>query len=1057
MRAILETSIQIRFLIAVTAAAAMILGITQLSNMPVDVLPEFSPPFVQVQTEALGLSAEEVEHLITVPLEQELLNGVAWLDTIRSESVPGLSSITMVFEPGTDLYRARQMVAERLAQTSVILPRVSKAPTMLQPTSASGRVLIVGLRSTKLSMIEMSVLTRWTITPRLMGVPGVANVATWGMRDKQLQVRVDPELLRANNVSLLRVLESVGNALWVSTLSFVEAATPGNAGFIDTPQQRLGIQHILPISSPQELARVPVPRGIAIATEAEESGTQSQVVKNEGSVRLMDIADVVEDHQPLIGDARDNSGAGLLLVIEKFPGSDTILVTRGVEDALTAMRPGLEGMEIDTTLYRPATYLETARANLIRAAIVAGVVVVLLFGLFFRNWRALLLGVFMIPFCLVIAAWILYWRGATLNVMVIAGLTAALAVIVNVVIVDLENLLRRFQNASDENENPSPRIVHALLETRGAMLFATLICLLVVLPVFSLQQTGGAFFQPLALSYALAILVSMLAALLITPALSAALFTKIPATSNKLAAPPSLRPVERSYEKILRRVFKQPRVVYASVPVLAVIAFVLLPFLRPALMPTFRGNDLLIRLNAAPGTSHPEMVRLVNRVAEELKTIPGVADVGAHIGRAVFGDQIVNINSAEVWLNLAPAANHSSTLDAIEAIIHSYPGLDGEALTYLQKLSSQVAPPPRAPIVVRIFGQDWETLRAQAEKMGQELDEINGVTQAAFAFAPDQPTVEVEVDLASAQRYGIQPGDVRRAASTLVNGIQVGNLFQDQKVFEVIVWSTPETRANLNDLKELLIDTPSGAPVRLGDVARVRIVPRPSTITHEDVSRFVDIDVSVKDRDAYSVMEDIKTLVAQYQFPLEYHAQVIGAFEAQQDDRNRFLAFALVACIGIFLVLQAALDSWRLAVLCSLMLPLALSGGLIALVVFGARELSLGALFGFVAVFGIAAHSQILLLRALHQQQVSHGMFDPEQIIEGMRSRVSSILMSALVIGSAFGSLLFFGDVPGLEILRSTALVIVGGLITGALIDLFALPVMYARFTQRARAFRSED
>ena len=309
MRSIVQSSLQFRYLVVVIAGVLMLVGLNRLREMPVDVLPEFSPPFVEIQTEALGLSAEEVEQMITVPMEQDLLAGVAWLDVIRSESVPGVSSVLIYFEPGTDLYRARQMVSERLAQAAVGIPHVSKPPAMIQPTSSASRFMVIGLSSEELSLVEMSVLARWTIAPRLLGVPGVANVAIWGNRDRQLQVLVDPEHLAAQGVSLEQVINTTGNALWVSSLSFLEASSPGTGGFIDTPNQRLGIWHVLPISSPEELAQVPVDDADGLV--------------------LSDVATVVEDHQPLIGDAVVNDAPNLMLVIEKLPGTNTLQVTRG--------------------------------------------------------------------------------------------------------------------------------------------------------------------------------------------------------------------------------------------------------------------------------------------------------------------------------------------------------------------------------------------------------------------------------------------------------------------------------------------------------------------------------------------------------------------------------------------------------------------------------------------------------------------------------------------------------------------------------------------------------
>src|SRR5690242_3070528 len=343
MRSIIGASLRSRLLVVALAVGLLVVGIIQLRTMPVDVLPEFTPPYVEVQTEALGLSAEEVEQLITLGMEQDLLNGVPWLKTIHSESAPGLSSVRMTFDPGTDLVRARQMVTERMAQ-AFALPHVSKPPTMLQPTSSTGRVMIVGLSSKTVSLIQMGVLARWTIVPRLMGVPGVANVAIWGQRDRQLQVLVDPKQLKDQKVSLLQVLETTANSLWVSSLSFVEASTPGTGGFIDTAQQRLGIRHISPIVTSDTLAQVPI------------EGSKGVVIS--------DVANVVEDHQPLIGDALTTAnGPSLLLIIQKFPGANTLDVTRGVEEALGELQPGLSGMEINSSIFRPADFIEAATNN----------------------------------------------------------------------------------------------------------------------------------------------------------------------------------------------------------------------------------------------------------------------------------------------------------------------------------------------------------------------------------------------------------------------------------------------------------------------------------------------------------------------------------------------------------------------------------------------------------------------------------------------------------------------------------------------------------------------
>src|SRR5262245_44520479 len=408
LRSIVQASLKSRFVVLVLATALLVFGVSRLRDTAVDVLPEFSLPYVEIQTEALGLSAEEVEQLITLGMEQDLLNGVPWLDTIRSESLPGLSSITLVFKRGTDLMRARQMVEERLSQ-AYMLPHVSRPPMMLQPRSATSRVMIVGLSSKSPSPIQVSVLARWTIMPRLKGIPGVANVAIWGQRDRQLQVQVDPDRLHAHGVSLLRVLETTGNALWVSSLSFVEASTPGTGGFIDTANQRLGIRHILPIITPDGLAQIPI----------------------EGSTaHLGEVADVVEDHQPLIGDALTKNGSGLLMVIEKFPSANTLEVTRQVEEAFAELLPGLPGMDIDTNIFRPADFIETARHNVGMTVVFGLILVVLLLAAFFFEWRTTLISLVAIPVSVVTAALVLDLTGATLNMIVVTGFLIAIGVVV---------------------------------------------------------------------------------------------------------------------------------------------------------------------------------------------------------------------------------------------------------------------------------------------------------------------------------------------------------------------------------------------------------------------------------------------------------------------------------------------------------------------------------------------------------------------------------------------------------------------------------------------------
>ncbi len=1027
MRWIVGWSLKFRLLVIALAVVMMFVGVMQLRNMPVDALPEFAPPYVEVQTEAPGLSASEVEELVTLNLE-ELLNGTPWLQTIRSTSVTGLSSIVLLFEPGTDVIRARQMVSERLS-VAYMLPNVSKPPVILQPMSATNRVMMVGLSSKRVSPIEMSVLARWNIRPALLSVPGVANVAVWGMRDRQLQVQVDPQRLQAQHVTLDQIVSTTGNALWVSPLSFLNASTPGSGGWIDGPQQRIEVRHVLPISSPNDLAQVNV------------EGTK---------LRLGDVTNVVEDHQPLQGDDVLNSGPGLLLVIEKFPGANTLDVTRGVEAKLNEMQPGLSGIQFDTTLFRPASFIDMALNNLILALIIGFLLVGLVLGAFFFEWRSALISLVTIPLSLVAAALVLYLLGATINMMVLVGLVVAIAIVVDDAIIGVENVMRRLRQYRREGSDRSTMsiILEALLEVRSAMIYATLIILLALLPVFFLQGVYGSFFQPLVVSCALALLASMLVALTVTPALCLLLLSKAPLERRES---PLLRWLQRGYDSMLARVIRLTRPAFLATgviaaSVMALVGLVVLPSLGAPLLPSFREPDIMVQWESAPGTSYPEMARITTLASRELRSIPGVHDVAAHIGRAELGDQVVDVNSAELAVSVDPTANYDATVAAIQRVVNGYPGIFHNVQTYLKEKTRQVLTGSNNDIVVRIYGTDLGTLRSKAEQVRQALSKVNGAADVHTELQVEQPQMQVKVDLAKAQRYGLKPGDIRRAAATLVAGIAAGNLFEDQKVFDVTVMGTPQTRSSLTSVRNILIDTPNGGQVRLGDVANVSIQPTPNAIYHDTVSRRIDVSLNVRGRDPSAVVNDVEQRLQGIKFPLEYRAEVLGEYQERQAAQSRMLAFGIVAAIGIFLLLQAAFGSWRLAALTFFILPSALLGGVLA--AFAVDGLiSLAALMGLFTVFGLAVRNGIMLIRHYqHLEQHEGEPFGPDLVLRGAQERFGPILMAALAAGLALVPLVITGNIPGQEIAYPMAVVILGGLVTSTVLNLFIVPPLYLRF-----------
>ena len=1024
-RGIINSSISFRFLVVIIAVVLLVFGVYQMSNMPVDMIPEISPPYVEIQTEALGLSAKEVEQMITMPMEQDLLAGVAWLDVIQSESVPGLSSVLIYFEPGTDLYQARQMVSERLSQAAVGLPHVSKPPTMIQPLSSASRFMIVGLSSEELSLIQMSVLARWTIAPRLMGVPGVAHVSVWGNRDRQLQVQVDPNRLEAQGVTLEQVVETTGNALWVSSLSYLEASTPGTGGFIDTPNQRLSIWHVLPITSAEELAQVPI------------EGTESLL--------LSDIATVVEDHQPLIGDAIVNDNQNLLLVIEKLPGINTLQVTQDVERALDLMRPGFTAINFDASLFRPATFIEMALANLTQTAVIAAILILVLLGLFLYSWRAVVVSVVSIAFSLVGALYVLYLRGESLNAMVLAGLVVALGVIIDQAVVNSEILVHRLTlNRQMEHPiNPGEVVRESLAEIHNSTIFTALILLIIVVPMFFIGGVTGSLFQSTAVSYLLAVLASLVAGFIITPALSFIFFAN---TQYTRRTSPLSGWITNGYSRFLKRSLAKPNAIFATVVILVLVGAALIPIIGYSQrLPKMKEPYVQVSLETAPGTSRQAMDRIVSLVSSDLRSVSGVENVGAHIGRAVFGDQVVGINSAQLWVQITADRNYASTVTAIQDLASGYTGVTMEVQTYIDQVLDQPHFAAEESMVLRVFGEEQDVLRAEAEKLQLALAGMSGVSNASVDLPVVEPTIKIEVNLPVAQQYGIKPGDVRRTAASLFSGIQVGSLFEEQKIFDVVVWSTPETRDSISDIRNLMIDIPAGGQVRLGELADVRMVASPTVIKREAVSPYMDVNFTVAARDAQSVAAEINSYLQSYLFPLEYHAEVMGDYSTRQATQQQLLISSLVVLIGVFLLLQAATRNWRLAFVLLVTLPAAVSGGVLATMISGS-QVTLLSLLGMLAVMGICLRSVIMMINRSQALVQAGEKVTSDFVAIGATDRFAPSLITMLMAASVFVLIIIFGNNPGHEILLPIAISAVGSLVTTAVYTALIAPALYLRF-----------
>lgn len=1026
MRWIVESSLRFRFVFVAIGAVLVYLGSLRLQELPIDVFPEFAPTKVEIQTICLGLSPAEVESLVTVPLENAL-SGIPGIGQLRSKSVSDLSSVVMIFKPGVDELKARQLVTERVAIATASLPTWAAPPHMMPPLSSTSRVMKIGVTSKDKSVMDLSMLAYWTIRARLLGVPGVANVAIWGEQLKMLQVVVDPEKLAKLGVTLDNVQEEVSDALDVGLLRYSGGAHIGTGGFIDTPNQRMEVLHTSSGQTPETLAQVPIK------------------TRDGRLLKLGDVATLMYAPPGMIGDAVINDGPGLMLIVEKFPWGNTLEVTHGVEAALNAMKPGLPGVELDTKIFRPATFIEESINNLSHALLLGCLLVIVILVAFLYDVRAALIAVVAIPLSLLAGGLVLFLAGASINTMVLAGFVIALGGVVDDAIIGIENIMRRLRHRAQDGSKQSSAsvILEATMEVRAPILYATLIIVLAVVPVFFMEGLSGAFFKPLVLAYVLAMLASMVVAVTVTPALSLILLRNAPLKGR---GSPLVAWLVAGYGKLLEKATRTPLPSYIAVVVVTMAGAAMWPLLGHSLLPDFKERDFLMHWVTEPSTSHPEMVRITTRASRELRAIPGVRNFGAHIGQAFLADEVYGVYFGENWISISPTADYDKSIAAVAAMVDGYPGLYRDLQTYLKERIREVLTGAGEAIVVRIYGPDLQVLRDKAEEVREAMSGVNGVASLHKELMVEVPQVQVKVKLDVARQYGLKPGDVRRASAAIVAGNEVGDIFNSGRTYDVHVWSARESRHSLDALQNMLINTPTGKTVRLSEVADVRIAPTPNSISREGGSRRIDVHSNVKDRDLSSVAQDVQKRLDTIDFPIGYRAVLQGEYAELKAARDRMLTYSALAAVAIFLLLQVSLADWRLATMSFLTLPFALVGGILAAFPAGG-VISLGSLVGFLTVLGIAARNGIMMISHFqHLERFEGETFGLSLVLRGAKERLSPILMTTGATGLAIVPLVIFGNLPGHEIEYPMAVVILGGLVTSTLLNLFIVPALYLRF-----------
>jgi CzcA family heavy metal efflux pump len=1026
LQAIVRFSLRFRGVVLALACLLLAYGIWIAAHAKLDVFPDFVPPQVTVQTEAPGLAPEQVETLVTRPIENAI-NGLGNQESLRSETIQGLSVITLVFKQGTDIQIARQMLGEKLAEITGTLPAGVKAPKLSPLVSSTMDLLKIGLVSDKLSPMELRTFADWTLKPRLLAVPGVAKCSVFGGDVRQLQIQVHPEQLVAHGLTLSDVLNAARSATGVR-----------GGGFVETANQRIVIQAEGQLQSPDEIGAVVVANAASGAP-----------------VRLRDVATVAYGAEAKVGDANIMDRPGVLMTMSSQYGANTMDTTRLLEAALEDLKPAIEreGITLYPRLHRPATFIEVSLQHIRTSLLLgAGLVAVVLF-IFLGHVRTALISLAAIPLSLLAAVIVLDRLGVTLNTITLGGLAIAIGEVVDDAIIDVENILRRLrENAALAQPRPVIDVIlSASLEVRSAVVYATFIVALVFLPVLTLTGLQGSFFAPLAKAYILAILASLVVALTVTPALTLLFFARGAAGT---AAPRVQSWLRRGYERILHGVALYPWPIMIAVVVFVVIALSRVSTLGGEFLPDFREGHFVLGVSAAPGTSLPESARIGQQIAKALLANPHIATVEQQIGRAELGEDTWGPHQSEFHVDLKPLTGdeEEGVSGEIRKTLQGIPGIQFEILTFLGDRIGESISGETAPVVVNLFGESLDDLDAKAAEVAKVLGTVPGAADVNVKAPPGAPRMAVRLRPKDVAAFGLRPVDVLETVETGYEGATVAQIFRDNEVNDVVVTLDAQARGNPEDIGALLVSTPSGQRVPLRAIADVYRTEGRFSILHEGARRRQTITCNPT-RDVESFVADARRIIAE-KVPLSkgVYLEFAGAAEAQKAARRELLLNAAIASVGILLLLGVVLGHWRNLAVILVNLPFALAGGVLivyAAKLFGsdAGSMTMGSLVGFVTLFGVTTRNAIMLLsHCEHLVTQENCPWNLETATRAASERLVPILMTATVTALGLLPLALHTGEAGCEIEGPMALVILGGLVTSTALNLLVLPTLALRF-----------
>ena len=1019
----------IRFRGVLVALSALLLGYGALSvtQARYDVFPEFAPPQVGIQTEAPGLTPEEIEILVTQPIENAI-TGVSGIDTLRSSSIQGLSVVTVTFEPGSDIFRDRQVVAERIAVAASQLPAGSKPPVLTPLTSSSSTVLVAGLTSTTKSLMDIRTVADWTVKLRLLAVPGVAKVAVFGGDVRSLQIQVHPDQLVRHALGFEDVLAAARRATGVR-----------GAGFIDTPNQRI-------VFRSEGQALTPAAVGRTMVRGAGATG-----------VALSDVARVVAAPEPRIGAATVLGRPGVVMVISAQLGANTVEVTSGVEAALDALRPGLkpQGIDLDATLFRPASFVSIAVSGVRDALLLGGVFVVVVLFLFLFDIRTAAISSIAIPLSLLSAVIVLNALGFSLNTMTLGGLAIAIGEVVDDAVIDVENIVRRLRENQQAAypRTPARVVLEASLEVRSAVVYATFTVLLVFVPVLTLPGIAGRFFTPLGTAYILSLVASLLVALTVTPALCILLLAGRPSTSHR--PPPLVRLLRQPYERLLRVIARGPALVLAVTALATVGGAALLPFFGSTFLPEFKEGHYTLHMTALPGTSLDETQRLGLLVTKRLLALPAIRSMSQRVGRAESADDTWGPNYSEIEVDLRKGLDGAQLEQAdadIRKALEGFPGVIFSLKPFLTERVEETLSGASASVAVNVFGNDLDALDTVAEQVVAVMSRVPGAREVQVRTPSATPQLTIRLRDDDLARWGLDRVSVLELVRAAYGGDIVGQAYEGHQSFNVVAILDPESRNNIAKVGDLPVSTPSGPLILLRQVADMSETAGRYEVDHLGARRLQIVTADVVGGDVVSYVAAARRAVAAHvALPKGVYIEFAGAAEAQARARRDLLVHSSIAFAGVLLILAIITKHWRNLVLVLANIPFALVGGVVAVYLSGAI-LTLGSMVGFVALFGISLRNSIMMISHYeHLVTVDGRPWTLDVAIQGAADRLTPIIMTSLVTALGLLPLALSLKEPGREIQGPMALVILGGLASSMTLNLIVLPTLAYRFARFAR------